>query len=75
MEHVVASDVETDTGRWRRVTAEMEPEPPECGADHEVLERMDFLVRGDFEQEEGREDEDKKEDAVFDRAFDIAVGI
>ena len=47
----------------------------ERGADHEILERMNFLARGDFEKEECGEDEHEKEDAVFDRALDVAIRI
>src|SRR5581483_1252978 len=44
-------------------------------ANHQVLEWMNLLSRGDFEKEKCREDEDEKENAIFDGAFDVAVGV
>ena len=36
---------------------------------------MNLLSRGHFEQKERGEDEYKKEQAVFDRALDVSIGI
>src|SRR5262249_40825753 len=43
--------------------------------DHEVLKRMNFLARRNFEQKECCENEYEEEHAVFDGAFDVTIRI